>query len=262
MSYRLEKANSVVPVLRNIQNKKKGGVVISNVIEPEIVAEVKKGKTSKYIINDPEYDDQTPLVIDNMNYVVEPYIPISGVERFIIFLSGQSGTGKTALASLFIKQYIKHYNKNVFYVCETDKNDDVNLKPLTFIKQLPNEDLESIKITDLRDSLIFVDDMDYSPHHKQCMKFINMIVETGRKFKVSLIFASHINSKGNESCIYKELSMYLTASRNTMNNRLIEKYLNLDKQQIQQIQDQKDSAFICINKVFDCLITDRVIQKI
>ena len=253
---------SVVSVLRSIQKKKTGGLIMTNKIEKDVVAKVIKGKQVKYVINDPNYHDPSPLRIDNMNYLVEPHIPISGVERWIAFLSGQSGTGKTAIASLLIAQYAQYYNKTVYYVCETKLKDDINLKKLTYIKQIPTDQLEGITIEHLKNSLVFIDDIDYSPQHKQCMKFINMIVETGRKFGTSLIFASHVNTKGGESCIYKELSMYFTNYNNTSNNRLIEKYMNLNRSQIDKIQAQKDSAFICVNKVFDCVITDKVIEKL
>ena len=254
--------SSVISVLRSIQQKKTGGLIMSNKMEKGVVAKVIKGKQVKYVISDPKSKDTTPLKIDNMNYIVEPHIPISEVERWIAFLSGQSGTGKTAIASLLIGQYAYHYNKNVYYVCETKLKDDINLKKLTYIKQIPTDSLEDIKIEQLRNSLVFIDDIDYSPNHKQCMKFINMIVETGRKFGTSLIFASHVNTKGGESCIYKELSLYFTNYNNTANNRLIEKYLNLSRTQIDKIQNHRDSAFICVNKVFDCIITDKIIEKI
>lgn len=253
---------SIVKVLRKIQERINGGFRISNKVEKGVIAEVSKDNKSKYIITDTEAKDDSPMVIDNLNYEINAYIPVKDVERFIALLTGKSGGGKTAIAYILMMQYIKHYNKNLYYICETSKDDDINLKKISNLKQIPTDSLEDFKIENYKNSLFFVDDIDYSPNHKQCMSVINKITETGRKFGVSLIFASHINTKGNESCIYKELTLYFTNIKNIEENRVLSNYLHLKKHQIDKLLIQKDSAFICINALYNVFITDKIVEKL
>lgn len=248
---------SKISILRNIQDKKQGGFVLENNLG-ETVAIVKKGKLKKYI-NQSSKSCVYNMKIDGKQYIIEPYIPLI-LTRFIIFLSAESGSGKTLMSFIFILQYMHHYKRRpVYYICNTKYTDDENLKSLK-LQQLDTENIDEYKIEDFRDSLIVVDDTDFHPDHKKIMKFMNTVVECGRKFGISLIYSSHIHSKLSESPIYKEVSLYCTFPNALINNRMIDNNLKIPEEMINNLKEEKH-AFICFNKVYRSIITDNIVSK-
>lgn len=249
---------SEIDILRNIRNKKSGGYTVSN--EPEeCVATVQKGRQTKYI-NQTQHSTTKELIIDNMDYKISPYIPIN-LERFIILLSAESGSGKSLFASMFVKQYINEFpDRKCYYICQTKKEDDQNLSGISNLQQLDTEGIEDITIEDLANSLVVIDDTDFHKDHKKIMKLMNIVVECGRKFGVSLIYCSHIHSKLSESPIYKEVSMYITFPDSVLNNRMIDNNLKISNSKIHEILES-NPAFICFNKIYRTLITDSIIEK-
>ncbi|MET0570936.1 MAG: hypothetical protein ABWZ79_05885 [Pedobacter agri] len=249
---------SKIAILRNIQQKKSGGYVLENRAE-NVVAIVKKGKAHKYI-NQNERSNITEMEIKDAGYLIEPHIPID-LERFIIFLSAESGSGKTLLSSILIEQYIANFpDFPVYYLCNTRKEDDINLASIKKLQQLDSENLEEITIEDLTDCLVVIDDTDFHKDHKKIMKFMNIIVECGRKFGVSLIYSSHIHSKLSESPIYKEVSLYITFPNSLINNRMIQNNLKIDENVVRELICANHS-FICFNKIYRTIITDQIIMK-
>ena len=250
---------SKISILRKIQAKKAGGFVISEDIENDVVAVVKKGKMTRYINQSPTSKSDN-LAVDNDKYIIEPHIPID-LERFIIFLSAESGSGKTLISSIFINQYADYFPQNkMYYVCNTRKEDDTNLAEIRNLTQIDTENIHEIKIEDLADSLVEVDDTDFHQDHKKIMKFMNIVVECGRKFGVSLIYSSHIHSKLSESPIYKEVSMYITFQNSLINNRMLTNNLKISENIIENLL-RNENAYICFNKIYRTIITDKIIMK-
>ncbi len=249
---------SKIGILRTIQDKKQGGLILSNTID-ETVAVVKKGKNKRYV-NQSIRSTVQDMVINDESYIIESYIPLN-VERFIIFLSAESGSGKTLLTSIYIEQYHKHFrDKPMYYLCATKIEDDINLKNIKDLQQLDTESLEEYNVEDFADSLVVVDDADFHTDHKKIMKFMNKLVETGRKFGVSIIYASHIHSKLSESPIYKEVSIYVTFPNALINNRMIDNNLKIPQNIIEELKNEP-LAYIAFNKIYRTVITDRLIKK-
>lgn len=249
--------DSKVSILRDIQRHKEGGFIQSNKNE-DSVAIVKKGRLHRFI-NKTDKSDITEMQIDNMNYIIEPYIPRN--HRSIIFLSGDSGSGKTLMTSIFINQYIKHNPKNkVFYICATKKEEDDNLYKIKALKQMETNNIDEIPVEDMSNNLVVIDDTDFHPDHKKIMKFMNKMVECGRKFNISIIYSSHIHSKLSESPIYKEVSMYCTFPNALINNRMITNNLKIDDDIIKELLIG-NNAYICFNKIYRTIITDKIIMR-
>jgi hypothetical protein len=246
-------------ILRNIQQKKAGGVSISD--KPnEAVAIVSniKTKKNKYVNNDPNSNEKN-LIIESDNYIVEPYIPIR-LQRLLWILSGDSGQGKSLLASLGTKQYLKHFPKNrIFFISQTSYRDDENLKSLPF-KQLDIETLEDYQIEDFKDSLILFDDIDNSDSLKKAMKLLNRATELGRKFNVSVIFCTHIHSRLNMSTIYREAQMYTTFPDSLHGNRQLYNNMKIPQNLIDELKETQN-GFITFNKTYRTIITDKFIWK-
>ena len=102
--------------------------------------------------------------------------------------------------------------------------------------------------------------MDNSSYSKNVKKLLNKIVETGRKYEVSLIFISHINTHARDSTISSETDLYITNQENIKNNRMIEKYLNVSSSDFDEALKRKP-AFVAINKAFRCIVTDLTAYK-
>ena len=148
----------------------------------------------------------------------------------------------------------------MYYICNTRKEDDINLAEIKNLEQLETDNLEEIRIEDLTDSLVVIDDTDFHQDHKKIMKFMNVIVETGRKFGVSLIYSSHIHSKISESPIYKEVNLYITFTDSMVNNRMLSNNLKIQNSILEDLKEN-ENAFICFNKTYRTIITDKLIMK-
>ena len=249
---------SKITVLRDIQKKKQGGLILET-SPKEAIAVLRKGNQKKYINQSPKscVDEMT---IKDDEHMIEPHI-ILDLERSVTFLSGESGGGKTLLSSIFLQQYLNRYkSRKAYYVCATNKDHDINLAPIKNLVQLPTENIDEITIEEIKDTIVLIDDTDFHPDHKKIMKFLNMIVETGRKFGCSLIYSSHIHSKLSESPIYKEVKLYVTFPDSLQNNRMLSTHLKIPEPIIQSLLPQ-DCAFIAFNKIYRSIITDKMVFK-
>ena len=249
---------SKISILRGIQKKKEGGFIIDNK-KDDVVAIVRKGKIHKFINKTPKSTAHN-LSIHDENYIIEPYIPLK-TERVICFLSGEAGSGKTLMTSILIKQFLENKKSiKAYYICNTNYRDDINLKDLKLV-QIDTGDgfnIDEFKIEDFSGSLFVIDDTDFHKDHKKIMKIMNIIVECGRKFNVSLIYSSHIHSKLSESPIYKEVSMYITFPNAMINNRMISNNLQIPEDIKNEILETHP-AYICFNKIYRTVITDKII---
>ena len=175
--------SSKINILRNIQNKKNGGLEMSNKIG-ETIAIVSKGNATKYI-NQSEKSKTEAMKIDNNKYIMEAYIPLH-LERIIAIISGASGNGKSLIASLLTKQYMKHFKNNkIYFVSQTNYKDDINLKELPFV-QLPTEEIDTFPIEDYKNSLVVFDDNDFHIDAKKIMKFLSKIIKKQLTFQLTI----------------------------------------------------------------------------
>jgi hypothetical protein len=89
---------------------------------------------------------------------------------------------------------------------------------------------------------------------KKVYSILTSINNTGRHFKVSLIFTSHIACGGNETkSILNEshsLTVFVKNMGGKMSKYLLENYLGLDKEEIKRIKNVKDSRYVTIVKSY------------
>jgi len=251
--------------LRKNHKKKLGGLSITNKINKEVIAIVKnlskKKDNIRYVYNNPNSNDHNISLPDNDDYVCIPHIPLC-LSRFIAFLSGESGLGKTSLMYYFIVQAYANITKKIYVISgKDDIKDDVNLKKLKYIKYIKGECLDELTYKQFKDSLVCFDDIDNWEFHKPAIKLMNNIVEKGRSLKINCIYISHLASKLSESPIYKEVNFYCT--NNVSNNRMINTHLNLSDNVIKELEFYlKTDPFVCYNKTFQTIVTDKRIFKL
>lgn len=255
-----------ISILRNKKMKKKGGFKLYPTITKDspvvAVLEHVPSKRQKYILVENGSDEYELEVGEDHNLAIYPHIPL-GLERFIIFVSGEGGMGKTGLTSFMVKQAKKLIKDiKVFYICGTGADADQNMSQLKYIISLDGPVLkEIIPSRDFKNSLIVIDDVDNWEYHKDCVNLMNKCYETGRKFGINIIYISHNTTKAQESKIYDEVNMYITNKAD--NNRMLERYLALPENVINEMKNYLvDDVFVCYNKTFKSVITDKRVYKL
>lgn len=201
---------------------------------------------------------------------IEPIIPYKKTQRWIAYITGRSGCGKSRISYVLACQYnfINPKNK-IYYYCATDLKDDENFSHCPFVKEIdiskfysldmePEEEKELIKA--LSNSLFIFDDLDMIPKEKKkiCTQFQNKLVEVGRKYNISICINSHVTLGGhNTKILLREVDLYFTFKDNIINNGLLKRYYGFKDEELENIQT---TSWICINNKYNLLIGPRFIK--
>ena len=249
-----------IDILRDNHKKRSGGLGLFDKINEDVIASISNNKTKKYVCNDVNSEVHA-MCVPNVSYKMIPHIPLFK-SRYLGFLSGESGLGKTSLICYFIAQTYEHLTKNIYFVSgKDDIANDPNVKKLKYIKFINGEDLKDLTYAQFKNSLVVFDDIDYWEFHGDAIKLMNNMVEKGRSLGINILYGSHITSKVTESPIYKEVDLYVT--NNVNNNRMISIHLNFDKNVTEEISEYLvNDCFVCYNKIFRAIITDNRIYKL
>lgn len=204
------------------------------------------------------------------NTKLEPIIPYYKIQRWIAYITGKSGRGKSRISYVLANQYnfINPENK-VFYYCATDIKDDQNFADCDFVTEIdvckfyslnmePDEERELIK--HFSKSLWIFDDLDMLPIEKKriCTRWQNKLVEVGRKYNISICINSHITLGGhNTKMLLNEVDLYFTFKDNIVNNGLLKKYYGFKDEELEKI---KTTSWLCINNRYDLIITPQSIK--
>lgn len=124
-------------------------------------------------------------------------------DRNVLYVTGQSGSGKTTFSKKYIEEYKKKYKKREVYVFSyftEDKNLDTKyLKRIKLDDEFVNTELY---LDDFRDSLILFDDIDTiknKPLKKKLKGILDNLLELGRHYCVDIVYISHQCNKGSET---------------------------------------------------------------
>ena len=189
-------------------------------------------------------------------------IPDPTIERNVIYLTGQSGSGKSYWIKLYCKEYAKMYPKRdifVFSSLQEDKSlDDIKkLKRIKLSEQLLQEQITS---EDFKDSLVIFDDCDVitsKPMKNKVISIMNSILETGRHWRTSICVVSHLACKGNETkTVLNECQSIVIFPKSIGAGNLkylLNNYSSLDKEQQKKLKHVK-SRWICIRKTYPNVI--------
>lgn len=170
--------------------------------------------------------------------------PCKETERQVIYVSGQSGSGKSYFTSKYAEEYHKMYPKRGIYLFSLVQ-DDPSIKH-SFVKRIDlNKLLDAeLRLEDFKDTLIVMDDIDCVKEKtlKDKIKRIeNNILLMGRHHNISLVFCSHISCRGHDSKnMLNECGIIslFPMSMNSNNFKYItSEYIGLDKQQRKEFLD-------------------------
>jgi hypothetical protein len=187
------------------------------------------------------------------------HIPNFESERDVLYICGQSGSGK----SYYAKNYIRHYNlvypDRKVYILSTVSN-DISLDGIKHVNYLDINSNEFLTIPltaeDFSNSLVLFDDCD-SVRDKLIKKkvdsLLTTLLNTGRHTHTTVIYLSHIACSGNETKSILNEAHTITFFPKGCGGRslhyLLENYLNLDKKQIEQIKKLK-SRWVTVAKSY------------
>lgn len=173
-------------------------------------------------------------------------IPNPDAERSVLYVTGQSGSGK----SFFTKKYCREFNRvfpkrNIYLFSSVDSDDSVDdIKNLYRVKIREADFLEDeFEIADFKDSLVIFDDTDVISNKRIKAKvndILGMILETGRHQNVYCIYTSHLACAGNETRRILNESHSITIFPRTCGDRMLnylcKEYLGLSKKEIQELK--------------------------
>lgn len=242
-------------IIKSIGSKKNFGVSGTKNFDYNSIARVSDNDKTIGYITMSKNSNKKDLKIDDENHIIEPLLNL-GEERQAIIISGESGSGKSLLASMLIKQYKKSYQENqVYLISEKPKNIDRNFQNIDFMHQFTKEEIENFELLNYTNSLFVIDDCDYSTDIKKIYNILNNIAILGREMGISFAFVTHINSNLSAGAIYKEFRVYYTYSDNLINNRMLFQNMGFSNKEIDYFISL-ESSFYCFSRIYNTLLYD------
>jgi hypothetical protein len=174
----------------------------------EVVKKLKDGVIAKdgnkFILVDDSFDRVLDKEIDCEKV---QQIPRIGKERDVLYITGQSGSGKTYYTIQYLKEYRKLYKHNDIYLFSAIKNegrkDAYNEKGLDVQRiKMEHEDLKTLDAKDFENCCVIFDDMDCYKDKvifKNVSKLRDEILETGRHYNTTVIITYHLPCNGHDT---------------------------------------------------------------
>jgi hypothetical protein len=184
-------------------------------------------------------------------------IPDPNKERSIIYISGQSGSGKSYWVAEWCKRYKQLYPKNNIYLLSSLEEDSSidRIKDLYRIK-LPEFMEDNWIVEDLKDSCIILDDTDAiidKNIKKKIDILLNSILQVGRHHNTTCLFTSHLATCGKETkMILAECHSVVLFPKNMGNRSLkyiLESYFGLDNKEIKKLKNL-EGRWVQINRTY------------
>ena len=199
------------------------------------------------------------------------YIPDTNQNRFISYVVGASGSGKSYFASNLAKEYRALYPKNPIYLLSY-LSDDSSIDGVKGIKRIPLNDEfleETLECEDLKNCLTIWDDVDCITDKQMKLKLkelLTKILNTGRHTHTSLIYLSHIACNGVETKGLLNEAHSITFFNATLGGRtktyLLNQYLGLSKSEIEAINEVEGRAITILKTYPMVMISEKEIQLV
>lgn len=187
------------------------------------------------------------------------HIPNKKRERDILYIVGQSGSGKSYYTMLYANEYRKMYPKNPIYLFSSlneDKSSIDKVKGLKRIKLTPELLRTDLTTQDFKDSLVIFDDTDVIRDKMMRLKvlgILNTLLETGRHSKTSVILTYHLATNGLETRRILNEAHSVTIFPANCGGRsikyLLENYFGMTKDEIKKVK-RLPSRWVTIVKTY------------
>ena len=171
-------------------------------------------------------------------------IPDPSKERSVIYITGQSGSGKSYFTAEWCKRYKQMYpNNNIYLLSSLEEDSSIDkIKDLYRIK-LPEFMEDDWKVEDFKDSVLILDDTDAITDKaikKKIEILVNAVLQTGRHYNCTCLFTSHLATCGKETkMILAECHSVVLFPKNMGNRSLkyiLESYFGLDTKEIKKLK--------------------------
>ena len=238
----------------------------------DVIAVVKndKNKIVSNISCHPDYKEIESIELHD-NFKIQ-IVPRKFKERDVFFIAGESGSGKSTYVRNYIDIYKSYYPKNEIYLISYLEKDETldNIKGIKRIKPYDEEflaEIDDIDIMEFKDSIVIFDDVDSIPEKKIKTKIYNLLnkfLRLGRHSHTTILFAGHELFMANDTKSLLNESSHIVVFPITIGNakfdRLLDKYIGFDREQIKSIKDVKTRSLTIIKGYPKLVIGDRTIM--
>jgi hypothetical protein len=174
------------------------------------------------------------------------------IERILI--CGQSGSGKSTIASNWIKDYLSIKEKDVFLLSRVEEDkplDDIKLLQRVDLKQfsVPIEDIP-LETEDFKDSIVILDDIDTIADKKTLNNVLHLrddMLETGRHSCITMLCITHVlfQNKNSKKPLNEATGVVLFPRSGSKYHirRYLKEYCGLDEKQITKIMNLSSRYF-------------------
>ena len=183
-------------------------------------------------------------------------------DRFIWYICGPSGVGKSYLAKQIAINYLKLFpDRKIYLVSKLDHDDTIDkIGENLFRLDYKNFIFEPPNISELKNSLVIFDDVDSieQPHFKEIHRFADDIATMGRSHSesqggVSLIYITHAITNYKITRLLLLESHFKIVFPNATNahslNYILKKYVGLTKNQVKDLK-QIAGRFACLHTFY------------
>jgi adenosyl cobinamide kinase/adenosyl cobinamide phosphate guanylyltransferase len=247
-----EKIGMPLCEIKQNDSKKKGTIIY--MASPEEVNEIHSG-FNKFNLDTPRYNDfHFELSVNNTQ------------ERQIIYVTGQSGSGKSYWTRRYVEAYKKAYpDRDIYLFSALNEDDSIDkIKDLKRIKLIPAILNEEISAEDFKDSCVIFDDCDTiidKTMRKKVLQIQASILQVGRHHNVSAIITSHVATNGADTKLILTEAHAIVFFPNNMNARslkyLLESYMGMDKNEIKKIKKLKGRSVTFVKSYPKCVVSDK-----
>jgi len=184
-------------------------------------------------------------------------IPDPDKERSIIYITGQSGSGKSFWVADWVKRYQQMYKGNEIYLLSS-LTEDSSIDKIKGLNRIKLEEFmeDNWVVEDFKNSVLILDDTDAITDKnikKKIDVLVNSVLQTGRHFNCSCLFTSHLATMGKETkMILAECQSVVLFPKNMGNRSLkyiLESYFGLDNKEIKKLKNL-EGRWVQINRTY------------
>ena len=196
------------------------------------------------------------------------YIPDDNKERFISYICGASGSGKSYFASDLANAYKKQNPSNTVYLLSYVDSDS-SIERVKDIERIKLDDefiATDLNTDDFANSLVIFDDCDAITAKAMKAKLrdlLGKLLNTGRHARASVIYLSHIACGGLETKGILNEAHAITFFPSSLGGRarayLLGQYLGFNRKQIEAIDDIPGRAITVVKSYPMVMVTEKMI---
>ena len=173
----------------------------------------------------------------------------------LIFVAGKRGSGKSTFANLYIKSYTEATDGKVFLISRFEKDPSIKLPERSL--HIPIEDIKSVEIDDLSNSLVVFDDIANAQltaqQIRQLYAFLHDVIQNSRHYNTKVLITSHqVCDYSRTREVLNECSavvVYPQHANRYQIERALKIYFGMNKEQVDEIMNIEDSRWVYVNTV-------------